>query len=49
MNKLETLVVPKQLGTWLEDKELGDRSCYFTVINELEEYWRNRQYSNKTL
>ena len=40
MNKLETLVVPKQLGTWLNEKELGDRNFYFTMIRELEEYWR---------
>ena len=40
MGKLETLVVPEELGTWLDNRELGDRNCYFTVINELDKYWQ---------
>lgn len=39
MGKLETLVVPEELGIWLEDKELGKPCYYFTVINELADYW----------
>ena len=39
MGKLETLVVPEELGIWLEDKELGEPCYYFTVINKLANYW----------
>lgn len=37
--ELETLVVPEELGAWLGDKELGEPCYYFTVINELADYW----------
>lgn len=37
--ELEALVVPAELGAWLGDKELGEPCYYFTVINELADYW----------
>lgn len=41
MNKLETLVVPEELGVWLADKKLGKSSHYFTIIDALFHYWDN--------
>lgn len=41
MDKLETLVVPEELGAWLEERGFGISGAYFTVINELFHYWEN--------
>lgn len=41
MDELETLVVPKELGAWLENRQLGDPDFYFTMIEELFKYWRS--------
>ena len=38
MGKLETLVVPEELGRWLKNRSLGSPGRYFTVINELFDY-----------
>ena len=35
MGKLETLVVPEELGVWLEGVETGNPGAYFTTINAL--------------
>lgn len=40
MGKLETLVVPEELGTWLENRKLGAPGQYFSVINDLFNYYR---------
>lgn len=39
MGKLETLVVPEELGRWLKNRSLGSPGRYFTVINELFEHY----------
>ena len=39
MYELETLVVPEELGVWLEDVELGEPGNYFTTIDRLFHYW----------
>lgn len=39
MYELETLVVPKELGVWLEDMKIGQSSHYFTMIDALFHYW----------
>ena len=39
MNKLETLVVPEELGIWLKGMILGESCRYFTMIDELHKYW----------
>ena len=39
MYELETLVVPEELGVWLEDVELGEPGNYFTTIDKLFHYW----------
>lgn len=41
MDELETLIVPKELGAWLENRQLGDPDFYFTMIEELFKYWRS--------
>lgn len=35
MGKLETLVVPEELGVWLEDIGAGNLGTYFTMIDAL--------------
>lgn len=39
MYELETLVVPVELGVWLEDMKIGQSSHYFTMIDALNHYW----------
>ena len=39
MNKLETLVVPVDLGVWLQSKKLGKSGAYFSTIDMLFHYW----------
>lgn len=39
MAELETLVVPEELGVWLQDMEIGQSSHYFTTIDALSHYW----------
>lgn len=39
MGKLETLVVPEELGTWLDNRELGEPGAYFSIINALYQHW----------
>ena len=39
MNKLETLVVPAELGKWLQSRRIGDSGVYFSTIDSLFHYW----------
>ena len=39
MNKLETLVVPVELGKWLQSREMGKPGVYFSTIDALFHYW----------
>ena len=39
MNKLETLVVPVELGKWLQSREMGKPGIYFSTIDALFHYW----------
>ena len=39
MTKLETLVVPTDLGEWLKSRELGESGAYFSTIDALFHYW----------
>lgn len=39
MGKLETLVVPEELGAWLERIRTGDSKAYFTTIDALHQHW----------
>lgn len=39
MGKLETLVVPEELGAWLERIRTGDSRAYFTTIDALHQHW----------
>ena len=39
MGKLETLVVPEELGRWLDNRELGEPGAYFSIINALYQHW----------
>ena len=41
MTKLETLIVPVDLGEWLKGMVLGQSCRYFTMIDELFHYWDN--------
>lgn len=39
MDKPRVLVVPKELGAWLEDIGTGNQSSYFNTIDALFHYW----------
>ena len=39
MTKLETLIVPEELGKWLRDNELGDSRSHVAMIVALNYYW----------
>ena len=39
MTKLETLIVPEEIGVLLEDMDIGKSSRYFTMIDALFHYW----------
>ena len=39
MTKLETLVVPVELGKWLQYRRIGHSGAYFTTIGALFHYW----------
>lgn len=39
MYELETLVVPKELGKWLQSREIGEQGAYFSTIDALFHYW----------
>ena len=39
MTKLETLVVPTDLGEWLQSREMGKPGVYFSTIDALYHYW----------
>ena len=39
MINLETLVVPRDLGEWLQSREIGDSGAYFSTIDALYNYW----------
>lgn len=41
MSKLETLVVPTDLGEWLQSRRIGDSGVYFSMIDSLYHYWEN--------
>ena len=39
MGELETLVVPVDLGEWLQSRRMGDSGAYFSTIDALFHYW----------
>ena len=39
MTKLETLVVPVDLGEWLQSRRIGDSGVCFSTIESLFNYW----------
>ena len=39
MTKLETLVVPRDLGEWLQSREICEPLVYFSIIGSLFNYW----------
>ena len=39
MYELETLVVPKELGKWLQSKGIGHSGAYFTMLDAMLHYW----------
>jgi len=39
MYELETLVVPKELGKWLQSREIGESGAYFSTIGAMYRYW----------
>ena len=39
MYELETLVVPKELGEWLQSRGVGESLTYFSTIDALYHYW----------
>ena len=39
MTKLETLVVPVELGKWLQSRRIGHSGTYFSTIDSLFHYW----------
>lgn len=39
MYELETLVVPKELGKWLQSRSIGHSGAYFNTIDSLFNYW----------
>ena len=49
-DKLETLIVPNDLGNWLGDyvDMIGDDSCAFEIINDLLEDYHDHQFQDET-
>ena len=41
MYELETLVVPLDLGEWLQSRRIGDSGAYFTTLDALYHYWES--------
>ena len=41
MTKLETLVVPTDLGEWLQSRGIGESLTYFSTIDALYNYWES--------
>ena len=41
MNKLETLVVPVELGKWLQSRGMGKPGVYFSTIDALYHHWES--------
>ena len=39
MYELETLVVPEELGKWLQSMEIGESGAYFSTIGAMYRYW----------
>ena len=40
-DKLETLVVPTDLGEWLQSRGIGESLTYFSTIDALYNYWES--------
>lgn len=47
MTKPEKLIVPKDLGYWLDTRDIGNESLIFTLIEELREQV-DEEFSGKT-
>ena len=41
MTNLETLVVPTDLGEWLQSRGIGESLTYFSTIDALYHYWES--------
>lgn len=39
MYELETLVVPEELGKWLQSMAIGESGAYFSTIGAMYRYW----------
>jgi len=46
MTKLETLIVPVELGEWLQSREMGKSEVYFSTIDSLFHYWDTSPYTS---